>query len=50
MIDIGVRYSLFHPAYEAVTKYRIFDPAHYDPKQAVTVNSAGNIIPGSGNP
>jgi hypothetical protein len=49
MINVGVRYSLFHPAYEADGKYRIFDPAHYDPKQAVTVNSAGNIIPGSGN-
>jgi len=49
MVDIGVRYSSFPPAYEADGKYRVFDPAHYDPKQAVTVNSQGYIIPGSGN-
>jgi hypothetical protein len=49
MVDIGVRYSMFPPAYEADGKYRVFDPAHYDPKQAVTVNSQGYIIPGSGN-
>jgi hypothetical protein len=49
MIDVGLRYSLFKPAYEANNKYRIFDPAHYDPKQAVTVNAQGYIIPGSGN-
>ena len=39
MIDVGVRYSSFPPAYEADGKYRVFDPAHYDPKQAVTINS-----------
>jgi hypothetical protein len=49
MINAGVRYSLFMPAYETDGKYRVFDPAHYDPKQAVTVNSSGYIIPGSGN-
>ena len=49
MIDVGVRYSLFTPAYETDGKYRVFDPAHYDPKQAVTVNAPGYIIPGSGN-
>jgi hypothetical protein len=49
MINAGVRYSLFMPAYETNGKYRVFDPAHYDPKQAVTVNSSGYIIPGSGN-
>jgi hypothetical protein len=49
MINVGVRYSLFLPAYETDGKYRVFDPAHYDPKQAVTVNAQGYIIPGSGN-
>jgi hypothetical protein len=49
MVDIGVRYSNFPPAYEADGKYRVFDPAHYDPKQAVTVDSTGAIVPGSGN-
>ena len=49
MIDLGVRYSLFPPAYESSDKYRVFDPAHYDPKQAVAINSQGYIIPGSGN-
>ena len=49
MLSLGVRYSLFKPAYEADGKYRVFDPAHYDPKQAVTVNSQGYIMPGSGN-
>jgi hypothetical protein len=49
MLNFGVRYSLFLPAYEADGKYRVFDPAHYDPKQAVTINSQGYIIPGSGN-
>lgn len=49
MIDVGLRYSLFPPAYESDGKYRVFSPSAYDPKQAVTVNSAGYIIPGSGN-
>ena len=48
-VDIGVRYSLFPPAHEANSKYRVFDPAAYNPAQAVTVNSAGQIVPGSGN-
>ncbi len=49
MIDLGVRYSLFPPAYEASDKYRVFLPSAYDPKQAVSVNAAGQIAPGSGN-
>jgi hypothetical protein len=49
-IDLGLRYSLFPPAHEASDKYRVFSPAAYNPAQAVTVNSAGQIVAGSGNP
>jgi TonB dependent receptor-like, beta-barrel len=49
MLNLGLRYSFFPPAYESSGKYRVFDPAHYDPAQAVTVNAQGYIIPGSGN-
>jgi hypothetical protein len=48
-VDVGVRYSLFQPAHEADNKYRVFDPAAYNPATAVTVNSAGQIVAGSGN-
>ena len=50
MIDIGLRYSLFQPAYEADGKYRLFDPAHYDRKQAVAIDKDGFVVAGSGNP
>ena len=48
-VDLGLRYSLFPPAHEADSKYRVFDPAAYTPATAVTVNSAGQIVAGSGN-
>jgi hypothetical protein len=49
MLNVGLRYSYFPPAYEAQGKYRVFSPAAYDPSQAVAVNAAGQIVPGSGN-
>ncbi len=49
-VELGLRYSLFPPAKEASNRYRVFDPAAYNPAQAVTLNSAGQIVAGSGNP
>ena len=41
MLNLGLRYSLLPPAYEETDRYRIFSPAAYDPRKAVTVNTAG---------
>ena len=49
-VELGLRYALFPPAHEASGRYRVFDPAAFNPAQAVTLNSAGQIVAGSGNP
>jgi hypothetical protein len=49
-LNIGLRYSHFTPTYTVANNIVNFDPAIYDPKQAVTlVSSSGSIVPGSGN-
>jgi len=47
-LNIGLRYSLFSPAYEPDGRFRVFLPSKYDPAKAVTVNNAGQIPRGSG--
>jgi len=49
MLDIGVRYSLIPPAHEAKHQYRVFDPKSYDPAKAVTIDSNGYVVAGSGD-
>ncbi len=48
-IVVGMRFSYFTPIYTQGNNLVNFVPAMYNPKQAVTVTSAGLIVPGSGN-
>ena len=45
----GVRYAYHYPTYTAGNNLTAFDPARYDPAQAVTVNTNGTLVPGTGN-
>jgi hypothetical protein len=48
-LNLGLRYEYFMTMYSQVDNLTNFVPSLYDPSQAVTVNSKGQIIPGSGN-
>ncbi len=48
-IEVGVRYAYHYPTYTEGNNLTSFDPAHYDPAQAVTVNTNGTLVPGTGN-
>ena len=50
-LDYGVRYSIVQPFYSLWNNIGTFDPAFYNPANAVKVNTTtGNPIPGSGDP
>jgi len=48
--DYGMRFAWIPPQYDAKNQVALFDPASYDPANAVQIDSGGNIIPGSGDP
>jgi hypothetical protein len=48
-VELGVRYTYHYPTYTAGNNLTSFDPSRYDPAQAVTLNTNGTIVPGSGN-
>jgi hypothetical protein len=48
-VEIGLRYTYHYPTYTAGNNLTAFDPGSYDPAQAVTVNTNGTLVPGSGN-
>jgi len=48
-IEVGLRYTYHYPTYTEGNNLTAFDPAHYDPAQAVTMNTNGTIVPGTGN-
>ncbi len=48
-LNLGLRYSYFPPAYEQTDRFRVFRPDNYDPAKAVTVNSSGQVVRGSGD-
>ncbi|MBI3469935.1 MAG: hypothetical protein HY013_01095 [Candidatus Solibacter usitatus] len=48
-LNLGLRYSYFPPAHEATDRFRVFEPSQYNPSKAVTVNSLGRIMRGSGD-
>jgi carboxypeptidase family protein len=48
-LEAGVRYTLHEPMYTQSNNMTNFDPARYNPTQAVTVNRDGTLVPGSGN-
>ena len=48
-LDFGMRFAWIPPQYDANNNIALFDPAAYDPANAVTINpSDGNIIVGAG--
>ena len=48
-IEAGVRYAYQMPTYTLGNNTTSFDPAFYDPAKAVTMNTNGTIVPGTGN-
>jgi hypothetical protein len=48
-IDLGLRYEYMMAMYSTVNNLVDFSPALFNPAQAVTVNSKGQLVPGSGN-
>ena len=49
-LELGLRYELASPIYTQGNNISNFDPALYDPAQAIDLNRNGSVIPGSGNP
>jgi hypothetical protein len=49
-LSLGARYSYFQIPEERDQKYRVFDPARFDPLRALRVTSRGELVPGSGDP
>jgi hypothetical protein len=49
-LEFGLRYQHGTPLYTTGNNVTNFDPARYNPAQAVTVTPAGLIVPNSGNP
>lgn len=49
-LDYGMRFAWIPPQYDANNQIALFNPAAYDPAKAVSLDSGGNIIPGSGDP
>jgi hypothetical protein len=48
-VELGVRYQYAPPIYTQANNVVNFDPALYDPAQAVRMNTNGTIVAGSGN-
>src|SRR5260370_17683249 len=48
-LDFGVRWEWLQPWYTQANNMANFVPSLYDPSKAVTVTSAGTVVPGSGN-
>jgi carboxypeptidase family protein len=48
-IEAGVRYTWHLPMYTQANNMASFDPALYNPGQAIIVNRNGTLVPGSGD-
>lgn len=48
-IEAGFRYTLHQPIATQANNMASFDPARYDPTQAMVVNRNGTLVPGSGD-
>jgi len=48
-LDLGLRYEYMMAMYSTVNNLCNFDPALYNPAQAVKMTSTGTVVPGSGN-
>ena len=49
-LELGLRYQFMEPMYTQANNIADFSQYLYNPANAVTVNAAGRIVPGSGNP
>ena len=49
-LELGVRFQYMEPMYTEANNIANFDPALYNPAQAVQVTLKGTVVPGSGNP
>jgi hypothetical protein len=49
-LELGVRAHYMQPQYSALLNQIVFDPAYFNPAQAVTVTPNGQIVPNSGDP
>ncbi len=48
-LDYGLRFVYIPPQYDAKNQIALFSPSAYNPANAVTINTGGNIVPGTGN-
>lgn len=48
-LDYGLRYSIIRPFYSLWNNIGTFDPAFYNPANAVKIDNKGNPIPGTGD-
>jgi hypothetical protein len=48
-LNFGLRYSFFPPAHEPDDRFRVFVPSQYNASRAVTIDSAGRVIRGTGD-
>ncbi len=48
-VEVGLRYTYHYPTYTAGNNLTAFDPGTYDPAKAVTVNTNGTLVPGTGD-
>jgi hypothetical protein len=48
--ELGLRYEYVQPMYTSANNMANFVPALYNRSQAVTMTTAGTLVPGSGNP
>jgi hypothetical protein len=49
-LEFGVRWQDVLPLYTQGNNYGNFDPAYYNPANAITVTPNGKVTPGTGNP
>lgn len=47
-LDYGMRFAWIPPQYDAKNQVALFDPFFYDPANAVTIDSGGNVVPAAG--
>lgn len=48
-LDYGLRFVYIPPQYDAKNQIALFTPSAYNPADAVTIDTSGNIVPGTGN-
>jgi hypothetical protein len=49
-LDYGMRFAWIPPQYDTKDQIALFVPSAYDSAKAVSIDSGGNIVPGSGDP